>query len=64
MNDDIWTWVMHTVNGQTRPIGPYRAENAAGNRRDACRGGEAVLFKSFSSDPTVALDEFKVESIL
>lgn len=61
---DVWYWVMQVLRGETIAHGPYKSSEARDNRMDKISGGEVTPFKSFSSDPKVAIDEFKAEQLV
>ncbi len=63
MSDEFYYYVMQTFKGQVFAHGPYRTEKAAVHRRDNVQGGEAVVFRTFNSDPVAATQEFKTQEL-
>lgn len=52
-------WVMNIFKGEIRADGPYRQKDSAERRADKIEGGETHVFASLSSDPEVAIQEFR-----
>jgi len=59
----MYYWVMHVVSGDVYAIGPYKSREAAENRLGKVQGGQADVFKSWESEPTKAIDDYKSEKL-
>lgn len=59
MSDGTRYWVMQVLRGEVIAHGPYVSSQARDNRMDNIKGGEIAPFRSFTSNPNTAIDEFK-----
>lgn len=59
----MYHYVMQVIRGTVVAHGPYRSSKAAENRYEKVQGGEIHLFKSYSSDPKEAIQEFNMEGL-